>query len=367
MSRGKLPSGVYIKHVPSVYSPEQVSRYLARISYPNPPSDPKEFHPTLENLEVLMQCHITTFAFENSVQHYSEHHTMPISPSYLYERMVKRAEGGHYCFGNNGLFAEMLKGLGYRTYTGAGRINVGPSLPAPPSFLAFVHKVIFVQPSQDDNTTYFLDASSGGSCMTRPILLEDGEWVEGATPSEWHGLVKSARGESSLATSLKDEEAAKIEWRLLVKHVKSPDGNEIDTKLLYSFITDEFHTADYEFANYGVYTSTNDIFWHSIVGSRCFWLSPQEEKEMVDQLQNWRKLNSATNSVTLVKELPSRYLGRYSMEGRVVKRHIGPRTTIVCEMKSELDRRDALQKFFGVVVREEDLHWVKGRPPAFNQ
>ncbi|KAK7051581.1 hypothetical protein VNI00_004560 [Paramarasmius palmivorus] len=359
-SKGKLPHGAYIKRVPSVYSPEQVSRYLERIQYPNPPLRPEDFDANLNNLELLMRCHITTFAFENSVQHYSEHHTMPISPAFLYERMVERAEGGHYCFGNNGLFAEMLKGLGYRTYTGAGKINVGPSLPAPPSFLAFVHKIIFVQPSENDNTTYFLDASSGGSCMTRPILLEDGEWVEGATPTEFHGLVKDAREESSLATNA----AAKTEWRLLVKHIKSSGGKDTDTRVLFSFITDEFHTADYEFANYGVYTGRNDIFWHGVVGSRCFWLSPSEEKD-VEQLSSDAKFNSSPPRKH--PGAPSMYMGRYSMDGRVVKRHIGSCTTVVREMNNELDRRDALKEFFGVTVAETDLQWIKGRPPAFEQ
>lgn len=58
--------------------------------------------------------------------------------------------------------------------------------------------VIFVQPVEGSNTTYFVDASGGGSGLTRPVPLLDGAEVMGASSTEWHSLVKAARADSSL-------------------------------------------------------------------------------------------------------------------------------------------------------------------------
>lgn len=38
---------------------------------------------------------------------------MPVKPDELFDRMVLRGKGS-YCFGHNGLFLGMLRGLGYR-------------------------------------------------------------------------------------------------------------------------------------------------------------------------------------------------------------------------------------------------------------
>lgn len=38
---------------------------------------------------------------------------MPVKPHELFERMVLKGKGS-YCFGQNGLFLGMLRGLGYR-------------------------------------------------------------------------------------------------------------------------------------------------------------------------------------------------------------------------------------------------------------
>lgn len=38
---------------------------------------------------------------------------MDVTPEGLFERLVKR-RGGSYCFGQNGLLLEMLRGLGFR-------------------------------------------------------------------------------------------------------------------------------------------------------------------------------------------------------------------------------------------------------------
>ena len=85
----------------------------------------------------------------------------------------------------------------FRAYSGAGRINTSEGANHP-EFIAFVHMVVFVQPTEGSNTTYFVDASGGGSGLVRPLPLLDGAEVMGTSPTERHSLIKTARSDSSL-------------------------------------------------------------------------------------------------------------------------------------------------------------------------
>jgi hypothetical protein len=70
---GTLHSGLWIKKVPSVYTPGQVSQYLSAVRY-----DPvynaeaigsAAFPLNRDSLERLMRHHLLTFPFENTGMH----------------------------------------------------------------------------------------------------------------------------------------------------------------------------------------------------------------------------------------------------------------------------------------------------------
>ncbi|KAK7692954.1 hypothetical protein QCA50_004595 [Cerrena zonata] len=349
----KLRGCLWIKKVSSVYSAGQVSNWLKRIGFPGAISDDMvtHFDASLENLSILHRLHLVTFAFENTPMHYSSHHTMDISPEGLYQRLVVEGKGS-YCFGMNGLFLQMIRGLGYRAYPGAGRINVAEGIDIP-EFISFVHMVIFVQPNEGSNTTYFLDASGGGSGLTRPLPLLDGAEVMGASPTEWHTLVKTARTDSSLSTSVTDEDTPKVEWRLAVSH-KKPCG-EISSRIMYSFIEDEYFRRDYEFANIGVYsgaTGPDRFFPDNVVCSGCFWLTKEEMAEM--------------GAADAYDSLLTRYMGRLGLEKTTLRRHIGSKSETVRTMETEVERAAVLKECFGIEIPEGDLRYIEGRPPAFD-
>jgi len=64
---GTLRGAVLIRHVPSLYTPSQISQYLAAVGIQH--HDTKTFPPTLENFERLVRLHILTFPFENTAMH----------------------------------------------------------------------------------------------------------------------------------------------------------------------------------------------------------------------------------------------------------------------------------------------------------
>ncbi|KIK57648.1 hypothetical protein GYMLUDRAFT_228617 [Collybiopsis luxurians FD-317 M1] len=370
---GLLRDGLWIKSVPSLYDSKQASEWLSRINYPGNWSadNISEFPATLDNLSLLIRLQIVAFAFENTAMHYTSHHSMDISLPTLYQRLVVQGKGS-YCFGMNTFFLQMIRALGYRAYSSAGRINTADA-DTPPRFLTFVHEVLFVQPIPDSNITYMVDASGGGSCLTRPILLKHGAKVLGATPSEWHTLVKTARSESSLARSPNSTEPPGVEWRLIVSRESNGDKSA-SSRIMYSFIEDEFFTMDYESSNIGIYTgawsSKESLFVDNIVCGRCFWLTDEEMEE--EFKENYPvQANSSEGDVYSAGSIPrwdgtlmSRYLGRLGLHKNELKRHVGTRSETVKTFHTELERIDILREYFGIDIPAVDIEHIRGRTPA---
>ncbi|KAJ7624864.1 hypothetical protein FB45DRAFT_87961 [Roridomyces roridus] len=342
-TKGHLRGDLWIKKTPSVYSSQQISQWLAKIQYPGTLTS---FVPTLGNLALLVRLNQTTFPFEDTPMHYTAEHSMDISYEGLFRRLVGQLDSpgvGSYCFGLNGLFFQMLRGLGFRVFSGSARINEEPA-GKPVNFLAFVHMILFMQPVEGSNATYLVDVASG---LVRPILLEDGEVVDGCSPSEKHTLVRTAREESSLESYPNCGDSAKLEWRLVSIHTKNDEPPT--TRVLYSFIEDEFFAADYESFNYSVLGRRTGLFWENVVCQKLFWMSDEEVRE-VDSAVDLGELTPLT-----------RYMGRLAMMGGEVRRQVGSRSTVVRVLKTEEDRAAALREIFDIRIEKENLEHVRGR------
>ncbi|KAJ7625906.1 hypothetical protein FB45DRAFT_922607 [Roridomyces roridus] len=342
--KGQLRGGLWIKKESSVYSPEQVAQWLKKIGYPG---DPESFEPSLDNLCLLARLNLTTFPFENTPMHYTKGNSMDITYEGLFKRLVAPSESGDagsYCFGLNGIFFQMLRGLGFRVFSGSGRINEQPP-GSPEIFHAFVHMILFVQPIEGSNETYFVDVGAG---PVRPMLLEDGECVPGSSPSESHILMRTGRTDSSLESSPSFQGPEKFEWRLKSVHTKDSTGSPT-TRVLYSFIEDEFFDADYKSFNYSVLGLRAGLFWENVVCTKFFWMSDEEVRH-VDGKVNVAALMPLT-----------RYMGRLAMAGDAVRRHLGTETTVLRVMKTEEERMEALKEFFNIKIPVESLKYIRGR------
>ncbi|KAJ7635152.1 hypothetical protein FB45DRAFT_1002544 [Roridomyces roridus] len=338
-TKGLLRDGLWIKRTQSVYSPAQVGRWLSKIQYPGSVSG---FEPNLDNLTHLLQLSAATFPFENTPMHYTPGHSMDISAEGLYERMVGSGGGeGSYCFGLNGLFLQMIRALGFRAYATAGRINRETSWHLDPAFLSVGHMIIFVQPTEGSNETFVLDVGYG---PVRPILLEEGAKIMGATPSETYTLLRTARAESSLKPSPDSESGipAKVEWRLICCHSHKDASQPPISRVMYSFIEDEFFQADFDSFNYSVLGRRQGTFWENVICTKYFWLT---EEEMAGAEQ---------------------YMGKLVMAGDSVRRNIGTTSTVLRTMKTERDRADALAEFFDIRISYENLVHIRGRGPELN-
>lgn len=89
----------------------EIDAYLERIQYAGGTA------PTIENLRELQRRHLTAIPFENLDIHLGR--PISLKETALFEKIVTEGRGG-FCYELNGLFAWLLKALGYRlTYLSA--------------------------------------------------------------------------------------------------------------------------------------------------------------------------------------------------------------------------------------------------------
>lgn len=139
-----------------------VDAYLRRIGYSGP------LAPNAETLRRLQLAHLLSVPFENLSIHAGE--AIVLDDELLFEKIVRRRRGG-FCYELNGLFAGLLRALGFEvSVLSAGVANdkggFGPE---------FDHMTLQV----DLERRYLADVGFGDS-FRGPLLLEErGEQVQG--------------------------------------------------------------------------------------------------------------------------------------------------------------------------------------------
>jgi N-hydroxyarylamine O-acetyltransferase len=131
-----------------------ITAYLDRINYHGP------LAPTAETLRELQVAHLLTVPFENLSIHIKE--PIVLDDNALFEKIVRRRRGG-FCYEANGLFAALLRALGFDVkMLSAGAANAqggfGPD---------FDHMALMVT----INERWLVDVGFGDS-FREPLLLD---------------------------------------------------------------------------------------------------------------------------------------------------------------------------------------------------
>lgn len=123
-----------------------VSDYLNRIHYHG------SLEPTLQTLAQLQSAHMQKVPFENLSIHYKQ--PIILKEALLYQKIVEQNRGG-FCYELNGLFAWLLRELGFRvTKLSAGVVNDRGEFGA-----EFDHMTLMVHLDED----YLVDVGFGDS------------------------------------------------------------------------------------------------------------------------------------------------------------------------------------------------------------
>jgi arylamine N-acetyltransferase len=110
------------------YSSDQLSQYLSVVfSQSHPFHDLSKLKDAIvaspiEALSVLQTNHLSRIPWGDIGLHYSETKKLSLDADDLFRKIVVRQLGG-YCMEVNAFYANVLRGLGVKLYTTAGRIS----------------------------------------------------------------------------------------------------------------------------------------------------------------------------------------------------------------------------------------------------
>jgi N-hydroxyarylamine O-acetyltransferase len=133
--------------------------YLDRIGYDGPQT------PDAETLRRIVQTHLYAVPFEN-LDIVPLSRPIRLEPDALFDKVVRRRRGG-FCYEVNGLFAHLLRQLGYVVTI------VTAQWPAEGGGLSpiFDHMVLLVQ-CPGESGQWLVDVAAGRSSTARPLRLE---------------------------------------------------------------------------------------------------------------------------------------------------------------------------------------------------
>ncbi len=132
-----------------------VGAYLARIGYSGPPT------PTLETLQGLHEAHYRTVPFENL--DIALGRPIRLEETALFEKIVVRRRGG-FCYELNGLFAALLRALGFRVTLLSAGVMSSRRREFGPEFDHLSLRVALAEP--------WLADVGFGEAFCRPLLLD---------------------------------------------------------------------------------------------------------------------------------------------------------------------------------------------------
>ena len=138
--------------------------YFKRIDYTG------DAKPTIANLKMLQKAHLTHVPYENLDLIY--HRAGSLEPETVYQKVVEDHRGG-YCFELNGLFAELLRQMGYEVTEYFGRWLLGEK-----PFPARRHRILDVTA---EGKRFISDVGVGCVCPLEPLefVLNETQMREG--------------------------------------------------------------------------------------------------------------------------------------------------------------------------------------------
>ncbi|GAB7342376.1 hypothetical protein MBLNU457_g0593t1 [Dothideomycetes sp. NU457] len=295
----------------SAYSSSQISSYLDYISFPpSLRSAARDIH----FLRTLHLHQITTFPYENLSLHYNPSHLNSLDPQDLFQKFTSHGRGG-YCMETAVFFKHILLGLGFKAYSAGARIRLRSEhgVPSGP-FVGWVHCTNIV--TLDDGSKYSCDVGFGGDGPTAPLPLIHN------TPQHNFGTQEIRL----IYDSFPDATAGPLFWIYQYRNSSNSDWNTY-----YAFPEMEFTEMDFAMMNYWTATSERSF---QIVQVLIVAFDRGEDGKSVK--------------------------GKYMLHNGKVKRNLGGKTELVVECSTEDERVQALQRYFGITLTEEQRKAIQG-------
>ncbi|KAG0195880.1 N-terminal acetyltransferase [Mortierella sp. GBA30] len=286
------------------YTREQIFGILRHIKFPLAQPDVLP-EPTLETLRELQYRCVTSIPFETLSLRTTKSRAVDISLQGIYDRVVTNNRGG-WCFSLNRLAFELLHGLGYTVQFTLARVCKPLTYGDPIAFTQKTHRISIVR--FVDGSKYAFDIGFGNTSM-RPLPLK-----EGATVEFFGHKRRMVKVIHNLATPELLGNPAMEMWCM------EEYFGEDKWAPCYAFTEQQFYDNDCEMSNFYTSYSPNSVFFKE------FWcIQGALDGKYYILMNKELKVRSATGTVEKIV------------------------------FEKEQDRLDALEKYFGIVLTEDEL------------
>ncbi|KAK5134172.1 hypothetical protein LTR08_006832 [Meristemomyces frigidus] len=317
------------------YTHAQLEQYFDRVSLP----PAKRIYTVsqlpdaakLTFLHLLQHHQLVKVPWENLTQHYSWHRVVNTKPQHLFTKIVHSPGGGRggYCMEANHFFHTVLLSLGYDVYMAGSRIHYGDGV-----YGGWSHVVNLVTIA---GVKYFLDGGFGPQGPTRPVPLRAGEVGEQIAPAQmrlvWEAIPPMLdQGQRIWVYQYRVD--AQSEWRAM-----------------YCFPEVEFTPTDIEGMNFSPWLNRQSFFTHKVVAVRF-----TTEKEVVG--------DGAGPGAASEEALEGEIDGSISVNQDVLKWRRRGEKVVELKFTNEEERVEALERYFGITLADEDREAIKGTASA---
>lgn len=304
---------------PPAFDKAQLAEYFNHIKLPQK-YQRNEVARDLALLTVLHRHQIAAVPYENLSLHYSQRKTIDLDTQALYTKIVANGRNrGGYCMEGSLLFLNILRSLGFVAYPTVVRIRLREDGVPKGDYVTLTHIVIIIELATKDTQSdkYVCDVAFGGDGPLFPMPLKEGVVTQNLGTQE----IRFARERIPMARSQKF-------WVYQYRNGPSKPWNSF-----YAFNDTECLESDFAAVNF--YTSQAPTFQKTTVIIVKFILGPDEL--------------TGDNKIT----------GKLMLVNGTIKRNLGSKTEIVEVCKTEAERIQALKKWFGIDLTEDEVVGIK--------
>lgn len=298
-----------------VFDNTQLTKYFDHIRLPKKHYD-DDVPRDLSLLTVLHRHQIAAIPYENLSLHYAQHKIINLDPQVLFTKFVSNGRNrGGYCMEGSLFFLNILRSLGFQAYPTVVRIRLREDGVPSGDYVTLTHIVNIIElPTEDSHgEKYVCDVAFGGDGPLSPMPLREGVVVRNLGTQE----IRFVYERIPKATSQKF-------W--VYQYRNSP---EKPWNSFYAFNDTECLEMDFRAINY--WTSQAPTFQQTTVIIVKFLLGQDDASG------------------------DSKIIGKLMLVNGVIKRNMGSKTEVVEVCKTEAERVQALRKWFGITLTEEEV------------
>lgn len=332
------------------YTREQVVEFLALIDAPPEYRNPDDVSPTLSFLRVLHTHMISTVPYETLVLHYSPERRVRLDPQQLFQKIVRNSRGrGGYCLENNLFFLYMLRDLGFQTYPVGVKsrlridgipkgefqgwyVRTNSSLIRILALILYSRGHILQIVTFSDGSRWATDVCFGGDGPTQPMKLMEESTIRNMGTQDARLIRDFIPSQVSRAPEHKM-------WQYQCRNSEAKPW-----QTFYSF-SDAVEWLPPDFGVVNCFTGV------SLESSAM---------TMVCMVKFLRRAVPNSKDSRAANGQQQEIFGKRMLVNELIKENLGGKTRVVQECRTEEERVEALKKWFGVELTEEERLAIRG-------